>query len=634
MQLRLKITLLLVVVIAASVSLNYVIQRVAVMPSFRALEHESALADWQRCENAISRDLEALSLICFDWAAWDDTYEYVQGNFPEFYAGNLSNKDWFVDQDMDVLYVCRPDGSVYWSHVVELEEGVSTQLAFMPRDRIPLDHPLMQVNSSKESKVDGIMMTELGFVMLASRPIMTSMNEGPVQGVLIFGRRLSDERVLELREQTGVEFEVLDSSDPDLNDQDRAVMRDSDLAQSPIEDLIDSENIAVRGLLTDLEGAPSALLRTAGVRSISQYGENSLSFATWSLVASGLLTLAVLLTALRGMVIQPLVSLTEYATRIGESGHVEDRLRLDRSDELGTLATSFDRMLEQLDEYRASSVSMSRQAGMAEVAAGVLHNVGNAMTNVSVLADVLSGRVGKSKAMNLTKVSGLLEDNRDELSGFFAPGNRGAKVPEYVSQLAGQLEAENQSMRHDLAGLQEGLKHVRQIVASHQGLVSSTNFVENSGLADIVNASLPLVEASFERHGVLVETESQGDTQVSCDRSKLSQVLVNLLTNAKESMTASGTPSPCVRVRVGRGGPGRAFVEVSDNGPGILPEHVEKLFSKGFSTKPQGHGIGLHFCWLAVSEMGGELVFIDGGARGPTFRIELPDHSNIERMGA
>ena len=635
MQLRGKITLVLAAVVAVSVSLNYVIQRVAVMPSFRTLEHEDAIEDWQRCEKAIKRDLTGLSQLCFDWAAWDDTYKFVQGEYPEFYEGNLANPQWFIDQSMDVLYICQPDGTVYWSHVAELEEGSPTTLAWLPQDRLPADHPLLQVKSDKNSKVDGIVRTELGFVMLSARPILTSDYLGPKAGVLIFGRRITDDRVAKLCEQTGVKFELLDAVSPMLGESDRAGVTDSLAAGMPIEELVDANQITVRGLLKDLDGNPTVLIRTEGERKISQHSAASLLFATWSLSVAGLVTLVTLLIVTRVMIIQPLTMLTNHAVRIGESGQLTENLSLNRSDEIGTLAQSLNRMLNQLEEFRAGTAKMSRQAGMAEVAAGVLHNVGNAMTNVCVLAETLGTKLSKSKVMNLTKVSGLLEQNRDNLPGFFADDQPGAKLPDYMSELSKQLHVENESLRRDVTGLQEGLQHVKEIVASHQTLASSSNFDEMVKLADFVRTTVPLLEASFQRHGVRIETVFDTDAKVRCDRSKLSQVLVNLMTNAKESLASAETPNACVRIVVGVGPEGIPRIEVSDNGPGVSPENIERLFSKGFSTKPDGHGIGLHYCWLAIREMHGSLSYVDpNDSDGTTFRIELPLETSTKRAAA
>ncbi len=639
MQLRPKITLLLVTLISVSVISNFAIQRTVVEPSFRQLEHDDAVDDWQRCQNALVRDNEALSSLCFDWGSWDDAYEFVKDKNPAFIEANLANTEWFTDQQIDVLYFCRPDGSVYWRRVTESESGEPTQLAWLPTDRLPPDHPLMAVTPTKESKIDGIVLTELGFMMMSSRPILTSQNKGPLAGVLIFGRLINEDTVAALREQTGIHFDIRDPFSASLSESDRVSTARAVQSDKPVEEVLDDTQLAVSGVIKDLNDKPVMVIQTTGDRNISQRGRAALVFATWSMVALGCLTLLTLLIALGKLVIEPLAIFTRHTTTVGDSGNMT-RIDLKRGDELGTLAAAYNQMLKQLEDFRASSITLSRQAGMAEVAAGVLHNVGNAMTNVGVLADTLDSKLGNTKTARLTKVANLLNEHQHDLPAFFSEGAQGKQLPGYITQLASHLNGEVADLQHDVANLRESLQHVKSIVASHQSLATSSNFMEQVDLCDVVSNSQLLVDASFRKHGVDLKLVDSSPSWVSCDRSKLSQVLVNLLTNAKEALVTAQSSSPRVQIRIGHKDAGTTFIEICDNGPGVNPSDVAKLFSKGFTTKPQGHGIGLHYCWLSVREMGGTLTFVEtpqGG--GCTFRIELEvlatnDKISNERIAA
>lgn len=625
MSLRLKITLLLFAVISVSVVANFLIQRVAVLPSFRQLEHEEALADWNRCQKAIEREIATLDSLCFDWASWDDAYAYVQGNNPAFYEANLKNPDWFVDQKIDVLFFCHPDGQVFWSHIAADESGKPVTLTWLPTDRLPAEHPLLAVKAEKDSSVTGLVGTELGTMMIAARPVLTSKNQGPLAGVLIFGRLISAETEEALRTQTGVHFDLFNIKSGDLPASERVGIAGLAGLQGPQEDLVDARSLSVRGVLNGIDGSPLLLIKTVGVRHIAQQGEAAIRFATLSLVVAGASTLVVLLLALRSMVITPLGELTTHATHVGESGELKTKIDMRRTDELGTLAKAFQKMLEQLEDLRAGAVAMSRQAGMAEVAAGVLHNVGNAMTNVNVLAETLSGRISKSRVPNVGKVAALLKEHQADLPEFIAQSPQGKQIPEYIAQLSTHLNTELADIQQDLGQLREGLQHVKAIVASHQGLATSTNFLESVDLRAVLAESRLLVDASLIRHGVALEIPSGPPIRVSCDRAKLSQVLVNLLTNAKEALVESRTPAPKITVRLQEGASRTVAIEIADNGPGIAPANRERLFSKGFTTKAEGHGIGLHYSWLAVREMRGTLsIAKQAPGTGATFRIELP----------
>ncbi len=635
MSIRFKISVLIVVLMSVSVPTSYLIQRFAVMPSFLALESAHASEDWDLCQNAILKDLDSLSQLCFDWASWDDPYHYVQGNNPDFHAGNLDNPQWFIDQQMDVLYIVKTDGSVYWKHVAQLEPGIPITLEWLPPDRLPPDHPLMGVTAHKDSKVEGVFRTKLGFILLTSRPILTSQYEGPMAGVLIFGRRLTDERIDELKEQVGVEFTIIDPKSKNLTEHDREVIAGAGKSLTPTQTLTSSEQLSVTGYFNDGHSEPVMVIQTTGDRSISLQGRHATKIATWSLVIAGFVSLLAILIVVGKIVTNPLMALSEHAKRVGQSGKLSDKIQCNRDDELGILASSFNQMLEKLEQLRVSSIKLSRQAGKAEVATGVLHNVGNAMTNVCVIADSMDNKLAHTHLPSLRKVSGLLSEHSDNLPALFSPGQKGTHLPAYLATLTEQLTAESALIQQDLTSLRDGLGHVKLIVASHQGIAKTENFIERACLLDIVGSVLPLVEASYAKHAIEIDLNRNMEVDVYCDASKLTQVIINLLTNAKDALTIAQTASPRVEISVAGAENGSVSLEITDNGPGIKPEYIDRLFTKGFTTKSDGQGIGLHYCWLAMKEMNGSLTLVRSiNGIGTTFRLDIPTKAQAKRKAA
>ena len=382
MQLRTKVTLIISAVILFSLGANYAIQHLLIAPSFRSLEESEALADWQRCRQAIDRELQTLDYLCFDWSAWDDTYTYIQDKNPDFFGACLENKDWYLDQEIHVLYFVRPDGTVHFSNIVQNDPANPVKLSLLPPDRLPLDHPLLQVQPDKESFVRGIFLTELGVTMLAARPLLTSENTGPAQGVLIFGRVLNDKALARLADQTGVEFAAIDVRSTSLSAEQRDDIAAALVSDAPFETVHDDGLLTVTGLVRDVAGNPVMALQSRCDRAITAQGAKALNFATASIAVSCAITLGALLIGLQFIMIKPIGELTAHARQVGETGQLSARLEPKGSDEFATLAKAFNRMLDQLAESRAQTVSLSRQAGKAEIAASVMHNIGNALTNV------------------------------------------------------------------------------------------------------------------------------------------------------------------------------------------------------------------------------------------------------------
>jgi two-component system, NtrC family, sensor kinase len=623
MQLRTKVTLIISAVILFSLGANYAIQHLLIAPSFRSLEESEALADWQRCRQAIDRELQTLDYLCFDWSAWDDTYTYIQDKNPDFFGACLENKDWYLDQEIHVLYFVRPDGTVHFSNIVQNDPANPVKLSLLPPDRLPLDHPLLQVQPDKESFVRGIFLTELGVTMFAARPLLTSENTGPAQGVVIFGRVLNDKAIARLADQTEVEFAAIDVRSTSLSAEQRDDIAAALVSDAPFETVHDDGLLTVTGLVRDAAGNPAMALQSRCDRAITAQGAKALNFATASIAVTCAITLGTLLIGLQFIMIKPIGELTAHARQVGETGQLSARLEPKGSDEFATLAKAFNRMLDQLAESRAQTVSLSRQAGKAEIAASVMHNIGNALTNVNVIAERTNASIDQSKVENVARVASLLDANRGDLPGLFGPNGKGAQLPDYLGQLATRLEEERGEMRHNLAGIVEGLRHVASIVSSHQRLAKAPDLKEQMRLVTAVDRSLALIHESLQRHNVALTTSIDDSLAIHCDPSRFSQVLVNLITNAKDAM--KGRPEGTIHIRGALSPTGRAMLEVSDTGPGVDAENRTRLFTKGFTTKPSGHGIGLHYCWLAAREMGGSLEFVGNAEpHGAIFRFEIP----------
>lgn len=635
MKLRPKIILVLAVVLGAAMLAIFAIQQFIMYPSFVALEREEALEDWDRSRGAIDREIDHLSLLCLDWSSWDDTYKFALGTFPGYYDANIGKRQWFADQKLDAFYVCRPDGTVAWGQVLNLKTLEPATLAWLPPDRLPADHPLLAVKDEKESVVGGLVMTERGLMMFSSRPILTSQNEGPRAGVLIFGRLLSADYLQSLKEQTRVDFTIVPANSSDIPEKDRAGVAEALRVDRPLVDTWSQQHLSVRGVLKDIAGQPVAVIQADIEREIVAKGRQTMRFASASLLAAGALTLLTLIAGMRIIILTPLAKLTRHATQIATSGNMRSRIEMDRKDELGVLIGEFNGMLAKLETYRAQSMAMSRNAGMAEMTTGVLHNIGNAITSANVLAETLSEKAAQSKVAGLSKAVAMMDAHRDDLARFMTEDPKGRQLPAFLSQLAQHLHLEMTGTQSDLGALRDGLQHVKQIVAAQQDFAKCSNVAEPHDLHTLAERAVSLVAGSMTKHKITVVFQAESKPTVFCDGSKLQQVLVNLLTNAKDAIRDSRLAAREIRVRMGQRDAAKVFLEVRDSGLGIKPEDIDKIFNSGFTTKADGHGFGLHYSSLAIHEMGGTIsAGSDGPGRGAVFQIVLPAHTEAIQEAA
>ena len=278
----------------------------------------------------------------------------------------------------------------------------------------------------------------------------------------------------------------------------------------------------------------------------------------------------------------------------------------------------------EAQEAHQALVRASRQAGMAEVASSVLHNVGNVLNSVNVSANLLDERMRTSKASGLARVVAMLEEQGDQLGSFIASDDRGKRLPTYLAQLSSQLQADREAALKELASLVKSVEHIKDIVRMQQSYAAHGGVVESVAVADLVDDSVRLNAEAFSRHGVTLACEFEGVPAITVDKHQVLQILVNLIRNAKYACEDSGRSDKRITIRVTRCALGVA-IAVVDNGVGIPAENMTRIFSHGFTTRPGGHGLGLHSAALAAQELNGSLqVASDGPGCGATFRLELP----------
>jgi signal transduction histidine kinase len=278
----------------------------------------------------------------------------------------------------------------------------------------------------------------------------------------------------------------------------------------------------------------------------------------------------------------------------------------------------------ELQDAHQALVRASRQAGMAEVASSVLHNVGNVLNSVNVSANLLDERIQSSKAAGLARVASMLQEQGDQLGSFIANDDRGKRLPTYLAQLSAQLQADRDAALTELASLVKSVEHIKDIVRMQQSYATHGGVLESVAVADLVNDSVRLNAEAFSRHGVTLACEFEEVPAVTVDKHRVLQILVNFIRNAKYACDDSGRSDKRITIRVRRAALGVA-IEVVDNGVGIPAENLTRIFSHGFTTRPGGHGFGLHSAALAAQELKGSLqVASDGPGCGATFRLELP----------
>lgn len=274
----------------------------------------------------------------------------------------------------------------------------------------------------------------------------------------------------------------------------------------------------------------------------------------------------------------------------------------------------------------------SRRIGMAEVAANVLHNVGNVLNSVNVSTGLIDDRLRHSRVSTLKRTADLLDDHRSDLAGFLTTDERGRHLPDYLRKLADHLTGEQAALLQEVESLTQSVEHIKQIVTMQQSYAKVGGILEKVDLRDMIRDALRLNQAALDRHGITIRKEFEPDIPaIAADKHQLLQVLVNLISNAKYAMSASERQERLLTLRL-RAQPGdspKLITEVIDNGKGIAADDLTRIFSHGYTTRTDGHGFGLHSAALAAHDMGGTLTaYSNGPGQGARFILELPIESD------
>jgi len=270
-------------------------------------------------------------------------------------------------------------------------------------------------------------------------------------------------------------------------------------------------------------------------------------------------------------------------------------------------------------------LKMSRQAGMAEVASGILHNVGNILTSINVSTHALKNIVRSSKTYRLAGVAALLSEHHEDLADFLTDDEKGKQLPAYLRLLSEHLMREQNAIQNELDSLVDAIDHVKHIVAMQNEIGGSETFVETVSVQEVLEEAMRMCERIPEVQGIRVHREYAPIGPLRVQKHELIQILMNLVRNAAQALAAGGVEEKRLTLTLAEDGKTRIRIQVADNGIGISEQDRVCIFAQGYTTKKGGRGLGLHHSALVAKQLGGHLsVYSEGPNLGAVFTLLLP----------
>jgi diguanylate cyclase (GGDEF)-like protein len=351
MSIRTKVFLIIFVLFAALGIADFIVQRFIIYPSFLALEHREVGENLQRIFHAIDRETYHVERLCRDWATWNDSHDFMATGYEGFIESNLSD-DSLDNISLNLLVFCDTRGNIVWSRVRDLKEKTTLRLGFMADGRVDMAHTTLAVHLSPEGGRGkrGIFNTEAGPMLFATREVLRSDGSGPTNGFLIMGRFLNETMLETLKEQTRLSFEIVDAFDDA-----RFLCRTSGMTPMQTGNLTyytkddGDKMVSCAGFQNDA-GETLFGVQYLFPRETTRKGIDSIRYAVFLVVGSGVTVLVILNLMMQAVVLKPLRRLTDHAAKLQQEGDYSLRLGLERKDEIGVLAKSLDSLVQTISD--------------------------------------------------------------------------------------------------------------------------------------------------------------------------------------------------------------------------------------------------------------------------------------------
>lgn len=614
MKLGARLAIVLVAVVACYAVADHALQRWLLVPTFAELEQREGERAVERVELALEHELAQVARLAEAVATRDASR-------------------WPLAAELDaagvqVFLACSSDGRVEASRVVAPADRAPVELRAFPTGALSTSHWVFSP-LRPGAPVRGLCDTERGTLLVAA----CSQGDSPTARRFVLGRFLDGDVVARLAAATRTQLAVWPLDAADMPAEERALVDRVTATSGGVARVTREGALRSYGTLDDARGQPAFLCAVDLPRTISAHGETVTRYALVSTLAAGLLLVLALMLSLRRIVVGPLARLTAHAEAIGASDDLTRRLVVERSDELGTLSREFDAMVGKLARSREQVVETARAAGMSEIATGILHNVGNVLNSVNVSHELASTQVRESKVVLLEKLAGVVEQHGADLPRWIAEDPQGKRFGAFFSGLARQLAQERASVAAELEWLGEGVRHIRALVDAQQNYATQGRLEEPTAVEPELRRAAALSQnAPGAAANVDVRVECAEGLTLRTDRHRLLDILVNLTQNARQALAERCDGRPTLVLRASAGPSGIVQIDIEDNGVGIAPEHKSQLFRHGFTTKPTGHGFGLHASANAATQLGGRITaHSDGPGRGARFTLELPGRESVAR---
>ena len=287
-MLRNKATIILTAALAGFLLIVYAASQVILVRSFSDLEEQDTRRNVQRVQDALSDDLSSLNSQVGDWAAWDESYSFIQDANPDYIKRNLPDAT-YSELRLNLILFIDPAGQIVFGKTFDLAEKTTSPVPDALRHYFTGSNPLLFHSDDLRPSVAGIALLPAGPMLVAARPILTTERTGPLRGTLIMGRYLDNSEIARLAAVTHLAVSLHQPDAMAFPHDVRQAYRRLLVGKTAVVSRLGEDSIGGYGLLTDLYDRPALLLRVLNTRPIYRQGQSTIHYLMLWLLFIGLL---------------------------------------------------------------------------------------------------------------------------------------------------------------------------------------------------------------------------------------------------------------------------------------------------------------------------------------------------------
>jgi signal transduction histidine kinase len=588
----------------------FFVLQTTIKPRFDEIERSNAYLNHGRVKDALDAATEKLQTATQDYAFWDESYKFVQGqNVDEFIKSNLDPEFKAVENlGINALAFLDKSHNVRWGVAYDLETekplpGVVAELAAFSKA-----HP--DVEGQPPFAKSGLVRSSQGLLLVSISPVLKSDHSGVPMGRVISAKKLSVDAI---RQLTGVNFTI-----EKLEDKAPA---------TPEVGLKALDNkILTTSVVDDVGGNPLVRLEVTSPRDVSHAGAIAIRSALLMMILAVLLANLVLWAFLRQTVVKRIDRLKDHFAVAGTSGTIQQTSLTDNNDEIAELARSFNGMAEQVNHLRDALADSAYMSGLSEWATGTLHNVRNGLAPITASTWQIAKLYDGAWLENVSNAA-------SEYAKAETSAERRGKLNAYLVGSASKLLQSAKEAVSLTGQLNSASRNIVDMVSEFERYANRKIDMEPIDLLPVIKSTVSATPELAERNvDVIVPAASP---RVMANGVILRQILTNVVVNAAEAIEGQDRKGR-IEFSIDDTADGIIRISVTDNGEGIAADRLATIFQKGVSSRPaRSGGLGLHWCANATKVLGGQITAAsDGPGRGATITIELRKAGEIKREAA